>query len=59
MLESHFKSLNPLEVSGKKAYYDVGDAKPDVFFEPKMLWEVLAADLSLSPVYTAGKGLVS
>lgn len=58
MLESHFKALQPLECS-KKAYFDIGDAKPDVFFEPKMLWEVLAADLSLSPVYSAAKGIVS
>lgn len=59
MLDSHYKFLNPLEISGKKAYYDVGEAKPDVYFEPKMLWEVLAADLSLSPVYAAAKGVVS
>lgn len=59
MLESHYKFLNPLEISNKKPYYDLGDAKPDVFFEPKVVWEVLAADLSLSPVYSAAKGLVS
>lgn len=57
MLETHYKYLNPLECS-KKNYYDVGEAKPDVYFEPKQLWEVLAADLSLSPVYAAAKGLV-
>ena len=36
----------------------VGGAKPDVWFEPKIVWEVLTADLSLSPVYTAAQGLV-
>ncbi|KAF9015145.1 ATP-dependent DNA ligase [Cyathus striatus] len=33
-------------------------AKPDIWFEPKVVWEVLAADLSLSPVYTAAQGLI-
>lgn len=59
MLENHYKTLNPLEISIKKQYYDLGESKPDVFFEPKIVWEVLAADLSLSPVYSAAKGLVS
>jgi len=59
MLESHYKFLHPLEISQKKAYFDLGDSKPDVFFEPKVVWEVLAADLSLSPVYSAAKGIVS
>ena len=58
MLDTHYKTLQPLECSTKKAYYDVGEAKPDIYFEPKMLWEVLAADLSLSPVYAAAKGMV-
>lgn len=38
---------------------EVGGAKPDVWFKPKVVWEVLTADLSLSPVYTAAHGLVS
>lgn len=36
----------------------VGGAKPDIWFEPKVVWEVLTADLSLSPIYTAAQGLV-
>ncbi len=48
--------LHPLELTTKKGYYDVGDAKPDVFFEAQVVIEVLTADLSLSPIYTAGKG---
>ena len=36
----------------------VGGAKPDVWFDPKVVWEVLTADLSLSPIYAAAKGLV-
>jgi len=57
-LEAHFKTLKPLELERKKGYYDVGTANPDVYFEPKVVWEVLTADLSLSPVYAAAKGLV-
>jgi len=30
-----------------------------VWFEPRVVWEVLTADLSLSPIYTAAHGLVS
>ncbi|GAA6053890.1 hypothetical protein JCM3770_005319 [Rhodotorula araucariae] len=57
-LKAHHETLQPLELAQKKGYYDIGDAKgPDVFFEPKVVWEVLAADLSLSPIYPAAKGL--
>lgn len=34
-------------------------AVPDVWFEPKYVWEVLTADLSLSPVYQAGKAEIA
>lgn len=61
MLAEHFKQLNPLEISGDKPRgdVDVGGAKPDVWLKPEVVWEVLTADLSLSPIYTAAKGLVS
>ncbi|GAA5920459.1 hypothetical protein JCM6882_009650, partial [Rhodosporidiobolus microsporus] len=60
-LKTHYDTLKPLELDRKKGYYDVGDIPtnklPNVFFEPKVVWEVLAADLSLSPIYPAAKGL--
>ncbi|KAH8915139.1 ATP-dependent DNA ligase [Atractiella rhizophila] len=33
--------------------------RPDVYFKPKEVWEIQAADLTLSPVYKAGIGEVS
>ena len=58
-LQSHYEALKPLEMSTPRGDVKVGGAKPDVWFEPKVVWEVLTADLSLSPVYTAAQGLVS
>lgn len=55
-----YKLLEPLELTGgARGDIQVGGAKPDVWFEPKIVWEVLTADLSLSPIYTAAHGLVS
>mmetsp|Transcript_12905 Transcript_12905/g.21082 ORF Transcript_12905/g.21082 Transcript_12905/m.21082 type:complete len:871 (-) Transcript_12905:497-3109(-) len=44
-----------------RKYYRVEDTpnlKPDVWFEAAQVWEVLAADLSISPVHRAAVGLV-
>jgi DNA ligase-1 len=46
-------------IPAPKPYYRVTDTiRPDVWFEPVQVWEVKAADFSLSPVYTAAWGLV-
>jgi DNA ligase-1 len=58
VLQTHFDTLKPLELSKVRGDVKVGGAKPDVWFEPKIVWEVLAADLSMSPIYTAAQGLV-
>jgi DNA ligase-1 len=60
VLLEFYNLLQPLELTGgARGDIQVGGAKPDVWFEPKIVWEVLTADLSLSPVYTAAHGLVS
>ncbi|KAF7339486.1 DNA ligase [Mycena sanguinolenta] len=58
VLQSHYDVLKPLELTKVRGDVKVGGAKPDVWFEPQVVWEVLTADLSLSPVYTAAQGLV-
>lgn len=60
ILKAHFDELQPLELAQISRDYDIGNApKADVYFEPKVVWEVLAADLSLSPIYTAAQGKAS
>ncbi|OSD03402.1 ATP-dependent DNA ligase [Trametes coccinea BRFM310] len=56
-LQAHYETLKPLEMATPRGDIKVGGAKPDVWFEPKIVWEVLTADLSLSPIYTAAQGL--
>lgn len=52
--------LKPDIVTTRPGYVKASDTAgaPDVWFTPKQVWEVRAADLSLSPVYPAGVGLV-
>ena len=57
-LQAHLDALRPLETQTPRGDVKAGGAKPDVWLEPKVVWEVLAADLSLSPIYTAAQGLV-
>jgi len=52
--------LEPFEIEKPKPYYLHAQGnmqQPDVWFEPKIVWEVKTADLSLSPTYMAAKGL--
>jgi DNA ligase-1 len=56
-LEDFHKQLSETVVSEPKSYvsYDqTPNSLPDVWFEPSVVWEILTADLSLSPVYKAG-----
>lgn len=48
-------------LEGPKPYYRLPESKnlvPDKWFEPSQVWEVLCADLSISPQHTAATGRV-
>ncbi len=58
-LAQQFEFFSSKVLSQPKSYYKVSEAiKPDVWFEPVQVWEVKAADFSLSPIYPAAVGLV-
>ncbi|KAK8935485.1 DNA ligase 1 [Platanthera zijinensis] len=58
-LEERSKSLGYKIILKPKPYYRVADSmNPDVWFEPAEVWEVKAADLSISPVHLAASGIV-
>ncbi|ODV94097.1 hypothetical protein PACTADRAFT_50983 [Pachysolen tannophilus NRRL Y-2460] len=58
MLAKLYEQLKPTEIPRPKPFYvydnNNSNAVPDVWFEPSMVFEVLTADLSLSPIYKAG-----
>ncbi|EGW31342.1 uncharacterized protein SPAPADRAFT_56206 [Spathaspora passalidarum NRRL Y-27907] len=65
-LTNLYNKLHPTEIPNPRPHfvYDStnSNAAPDVWFEPSLLFEVLTADLSLSPIYKAahteyGKGI--
>ncbi|KAL1964994.1 hypothetical protein VTN77DRAFT_6194 [Rasamsonia byssochlamydoides] len=56
LLEELHKELSPLVIDRPKPFYshsNVPKDQPDVWFEPRLVWEVKAADLTLSPRYKA------
>lgn len=52
------EQLKPQEIQTPKAFYvydkDNSNAKPDIWFEPSMVFEVKVADLTTSPIYKCG-----
>ncbi|XP_024984452.1 DNA ligase 1 [Cynara cardunculus var. scolymus] len=59
MLEERSTSLRSKVIPKPKSYYRYADTiNPDVWFEPTEVWEVKAADLTISPVYRAAIGAV-
>ncbi|XP_074508250.1 DNA ligase 1 isoform X1 [Sebastes fasciatus] len=58
-LEQHYKFLKEHILPKPRAYYRIDQsAEPDVWLDAMQVWEVKCADLSLSPIYKAGMGLV-
>ena len=58
-LSSLSEALRPTEIDQPRSYFKFGESvRPDVWFDPKFVWEVKAADLSVSPTHQAAHGLV-
>ena len=56
VLAELFETLSPLVIDRPKPFYNHSAGKndqPDVWFEPRFVWEVKTADLTLSPRYRA------
>ncbi|KAF2120490.1 DNA ligase 1 [Lophiotrema nucula] len=56
ILESFHKQLSDIQIDRPKPFYTHSSGnkdQPDVWFEPKYVWEVKTADLTLSPRYKA------
>jgi len=53
-LESFYNSLENLRIGNKSPRVDTRMEKMDVWFEPKIVIEVIASEITLSPAHTAG-----
>ncbi|TKY67157.1 DNA ligase 1 [Spatholobus suberectus] len=59
VLEERSSSLRSKVIPKPKAYYRYAETiNPDVWLEASEVWEVKAADLTISPVYRAAVGIV-
>ncbi|KAH6604277.1 dna ligase [Trichoderma cornu-damae] len=57
VLEELYAQLSQITIARPKPFYSHstgGQHQPDVWFEPRYVWEVRTADLTLSPRYKAG-----
>ena len=57
--EKFFNLTNPYVIDKPRKDYKVGQSSEvDVWLDAKLVWEIKAADLSFSPVYTAARDLL-
>ncbi|RCN45120.1 ATP dependent DNA ligase region [Ancylostoma caninum] len=58
-LKTQYELLLPFKVDMARPYYAYDESlKPDVWFDPHVVFEVKCADLSISPRHLAARGLV-
>ncbi|XP_031574194.1 DNA ligase 1-like [Actinia tenebrosa] len=58
-LDKHYQFFKDHIIEKPKSYYRYDDGQePEVWFDAVQVWEVRAADLSISPVYKAAAGQV-
>jgi len=58
-LETQMAFFKDYVIPAPRPYYRCTESvKPDVWFEPAQVWEVKAADFSISPIYSAAWGHV-
>lgn len=61
VLQSLYDRLKDLVIDRPKPFYSHSTGnkdQPDVWFEPRLVWEVKTADLTLSPRYVAAKDVL-
>merc|ERR1712129_249683 len=57
-LKTHYEFFQSRTTPTPDQSYNVSDKmKPDVWLEPAQVWEIKAADLSISPVHTSAMGV--
>ncbi|EQC40598.1 DNA ligase 1, variant [Saprolegnia diclina VS20] len=60
VLQQFYTQFKDKTIDKPRNDYEINDTiKPDVWFEPSTVWEILGADLSISPKYTAAIGHVA
>eukprot|EP00798_Chlamydomonas_sp_ICE-L_P002804 gene2804-12679_t len=59
VLQQLTDTMKPHTIKEPRRYYTYGETlEPDVWFDAAVVWEVKAADLSISPVHKAGLGIL-